>query len=249
MALDHPNTIEQTEIIRFNALKRRPPSPAPRPSLCRAPRSNPAPPNPHPPTSASTPASSSAPGAAPCCRRRHPRRPRPPAAAICAGRGLLPPPSAPGADSWRRRRRPRTAPDNIRRRAPPPRTPRPSPAGNPLAPRPPLALAGAVSDSGLPDERGSPVLRCSAISYSRRRTHAPPSGSGALEAAILPRSASHRCCHRRSRTLRRPDLVSGGGATPLACRFTSPRLLAQAASSMAFWRPESGLRTTTSASR
>jgi len=42
MALDHPNTIQRTEIICFNALKRRSPSPARRPPLCRAPRSNPA---------------------------------------------------------------------------------------------------------------------------------------------------------------------------------------------------------------
>jgi len=71
--------------------------------------------------------------------------------------------------------------------------PRPPAARSPhaLAPMPPLALAGAVSDSGLPDERGAPALRCSAISCSRRRTRAPPSGSGALEAATQPRSVSH----------------------------------------------------------
>ena len=123
MALDHPNTIQRTEIIRFNALKRRPPSPAPRPSLCRAPRSNPArrpargrlptpapPPGPpRPPPAPPPPGSGGAAAAAPASRsasglprdldlvRRMARREG-------SARPAPPPRTAPAAGSGRRRR-------------------------------------------------------------------------------------------------------------------------------------------------
>ena len=101
MALDHPNTIQRTEIIRFNALKRRPPSPA-RPPLSPAKVRNPVTPTnrfPHPLLKITRglplPRASLEPGVALASRRTRPApaprvtRAPPPANAPC---GLQPPP-------------------------------------------------------------------------------------------------------------------------------------------------------------
>ena len=127
MALDHPNTIQRTEIICFNALKRRSPSPARRPPLCRAPRSNPArrpargrlptpapPPGPpRPPPAPPPPGSGGAAAAAPASRsasglreRRSSRaglllRLRPPGAPQQPRRPPAPPPASRGIWIWR----------------------------------------------------------------------------------------------------------------------------------------------------